>query len=105
VETCRLGTQALNTATASQQCQGRGGGESTCPAAACLTSLLSLTVLPLKKGRSWVCPTREEEGTLNLSPGDIAAWEGRGCTWGLEKAAFLEKGPFWLRGRVVAQHV
>lgn len=56
---------------------GGGGSEtlSVCPASF-QHLIFSLAAPPLKKGKSWACPTRGEEETLSLNPGNVCRYGG-----------------------------
>lgn len=77
---------------------GRMGGE-TLPACPIFCRLLSFTAPPLKKENNWACPTRDEEETLNLNPGNVYSSGGPEAMSGVGEESFPGKGAspssFW----------
>lgn len=74
---------------------GAGGGEALpiFPTVYCFSiSFLSPTAPPLKKGNSWACPTRDEEETLNLNPGNVYSFGGPEVDFGIGEETFHGKG-------------
>lgn len=69
---------------------GGGGGE-TLPLVH-HPAVFSFTAPPLKKGRNWGCPTRDEEETLNLNPGNVYSFGGLEATSGVREESFSGKG-------------
>ena len=76
---------------------GGGGGE-TLPLVH-HPAIFSFTAPPLKKGKNWACPTRDEEETLNLNPGNVQFWRAGGYKWGQRRKLFWERS-FFLSGLV-----
>lgn len=82
---------------------GAGGAEALpiFPTVCCFSiiSFLSPTAPPLKKGNSWACPTRDEEETLNLNPGNVYGFGGPEVDFGIGEETFHGKraspSSFW----------
>ena len=48
-------------------------------------AVFSFTAPPLKKEKNWACPTRDEEETLNLNPGNVYSFGGLEATSGVRE--------------------
>ena len=48
-------------------------------------AVFSFTAPPLKKEKNWACPTRDEEETLNLNPGNVYSFGGPEATSGVSE--------------------